>query len=133
VKVTLEGAERPVILKRVYSDYDYEATLQTYTTLGDPALGIARTYVTESIAKGTTFNNAAQYSNPEVDKLFDQGRDAPNQADRKKTYDKIQEILARDMPVLNLHQQPQFAVATAKLQGLWQAANQQWWGSVWMK
>jgi peptide/nickel transport system substrate-binding protein len=133
VKVTLEGAERPVILKRVYSDYDFEATLQTYTTLGDPALGIARTYVTESINKGTTFNNAAQYSNPEIDKLFDQGRDAPTPAERKKVYDRIQEILARDMPVLNLHQQPQYAVASSRLQGLWQAANQQWWGSVWMK
>jgi len=133
VKVVLEGAERPVILKRVYSDYDFEATLQTYTTLGDPALGIARTYVTESIKQGTTFNNAAQYANPQIDKLFDAGRDAPVQADRQKAYNQIQEILARDMPVLNLHQQPQYAVATAKLQGLWQAANQQWWGSLWMK
>ena len=133
VKTVLEGAERPVILKRVYSDYDFEATLQTYTTLGDPALGIARTYVTESIQKGTTFNNASQYSNPEVDKLFNEGRDAATTAARQKPYDRLQEILARDMPVLNLHQQPQYAVATSKLQGLWQAANQQWWGSAWMK
>ena len=133
VKVVLEGAERPVILKRVYSDYDFEATLQTYTTLGDPALGIARTYVSESIVKGTTFNNASQYSNPEIDRLFNAGRDAHLQADRQRAYDRIQEILAKDLPVLNLHQQPQFAVASTRLQGLWQAANQQWWGSVWMK
>jgi len=133
VKVVLEGAERPVILKRVYSDYDFEATLQTYSTLGDPALGIARTYITESIKKGTTFNNVSQYSNPEIDKLFDAGRDAHAQAERQRNYNRIQEILARDLPVLNLHQQPQFAVASARLQGLWQAANQQWWGSVWMK
>jgi peptide/nickel transport system substrate-binding protein len=133
VKVTLEGAERPVILKRVYSDYDFEATLQTYSTLGDPALGIARTYVTESIAKGTTFNNVSQYSNPEVDKLFDAGRDAHTQSERQRNYDKVQEILARDLPVLNLHQQPQYAVGSARLQGLWQAANQQWWSSMWMK
>ena len=39
VKVVLEGAERPVVLKRVYSDYDFDATLQNYTTSGDPALG----------------------------------------------------------------------------------------------
>lgn len=133
VKVVLEGAERPVILKRVYSDYDFEATLQTYTTLGDPALGIARTYVTESIQQGTTFNNAARYSNPEVDALFNKGRDAHAQADRQRSYDRIQEILARDLPVLNLHQQPQFAVASSNLRGLWQGANQQWWGSVWLK
>lgn len=132
VKVILEGAERPVVLKRVYADYDFDATLQTYTTLGDPALGIARTYVTSSIKKGTTFNNASQYSNPEIDKLFDAGRDAHVQEERQKAYDSIQQILARDLPVLNLHQQPQFAIASTRLQGLWQAANQQWWGSVWM-
>jgi peptide/nickel transport system substrate-binding protein len=132
VKVELQGAERPVILKRVYSDYDFDATLQTYTTLGDPALGIARTYVTESIKQGQTFNNASQYSNPEIDKLFDQGRDAHDQAERKRVYAQIQEILARDMPVLNLHQQPQYAVATTRLHNMWQAANQQWWGSVWI-
>ena len=57
----------------------------------------------------------------------------PSQAERQKPYNKIQEILARDLPVLNLHQQPQYAVGTAKLQGLWQAANQQWWGSIGMK
>ena len=130
--MSLEGAERPVILKRVYGEYDFEATLQTYTTLGDPSLGIARTYVTESIKQGTNFNNAAQYSNPEIDKLFNQGRDAPYQTDRKKAFDKIQEVLAHDMPVLNIHQQPQYAVASSRLGGLWQAANQQWWGSVWM-
>jgi peptide/nickel transport system substrate-binding protein len=132
VKVELQGAERPVILKRVYSDYDFDATLQTYTTLGDPALGIARTYVTSSIHKGTTFNNASQYSNPEIDKLFDEGRDAHDQAERKRIYSQVQQILARDMPVLNMHQQPQYAVATTRLHGLWQAANQQWWGSVWL-
>ena len=133
VRVVLEGAERPVILKRVYSDYDFEATLQTYTTLGDPALGIARTYVTESIKKGTTFNNVSQYSNPEIDKLFDAGRDAHRQEDRQAAYNRIQAILAEDVPVLNLHQQPQFAVSSTRLRGLWQAANQQWWGSVWMQ
>ncbi|MCX7160344.1 MAG: ABC transporter substrate-binding protein, partial [Proteobacteria bacterium] len=43
VKVTLEGAERPVVLKKVYADYDFDATLQNYSTSGDPALGISRT------------------------------------------------------------------------------------------
>jgi peptide/nickel transport system substrate-binding protein len=131
VHVVLVGADRPVILKQVYADYDFDATLQTYTTLGDPALGIARTYVTASIQKGTTFNNASQYSNPEVDKLFDEGRDASTQQARVPFYNQGQEILAQDMPVLNLHQAPQYAVASTRLHGLWQAANQQWWGSVW--
>jgi peptide/nickel transport system substrate-binding protein len=131
VHVVLVAADRPVILKQVYADYDFDATLQTYTTLGDPALGIARTYVTASIQKGTTFNNASQYSNPQVDKLFDEGRDASTQQARAPYYNQVQDILAQDMPVLNLHQAPQYAVASTRLHGLWQAANQQWWGSVW--
>ena len=80
VKAVLEGAERPVVLKRVYADYDFDATLQNYTTSGDPALGISRLYTTESINKAATFNNASGYSNPEVDALFAKGRDAASQA-----------------------------------------------------
>src|SRR5262249_53842 len=53
VKVNLVGAERAVTLKRVYGDYDFGVTLQTYSTSGDPALGIARAFVTESIKQGT--------------------------------------------------------------------------------
>ena len=36
IKTVLEGAERPVVLKRVYTDYDFDATLQNYSTSGDP-------------------------------------------------------------------------------------------------
>ena len=60
IKTVLEGAERPVVLKRVYSDYDFDATLQNYSTSGDPALGISRTYHTEAIKQGQSFNNATR-------------------------------------------------------------------------
>jgi peptide/nickel transport system substrate-binding protein len=133
VKLVLEGAERPVVLKKVFSDYDSDATLQNYTTSGDPALGISRLYVTESIKQGQTFNNASGYSNPEVDDLFAKGRDAATQEERAKYYFKVQEVLARDLPVLTMHQQAEIDAATGKLRGLWHAANYQWWDDVWLK
>jgi peptide/nickel transport system substrate-binding protein len=133
IKVVLEGAERPVVLKRVYSDYDFDATLQNYSTAGDPALGVARAYHSESIKQGTTFNNATGYSNPEVDKLFDEGRDAPNQAARAVAYHKVQEILARDLPVLLVHQQAQIGAASTRLNDMWGAAVYQWWNKVWVR
>jgi peptide/nickel transport system substrate-binding protein len=132
IKVVLEGAERPVVLKRVYSDYDFDVTLQNYTTSGDPALGIARLYVTSSIKQGSTFNNASRYSNPELDALFDHGQNGLTRADRAKDYFKAQEILARDLPVLNLHQQAEVDAATSKLRDVFLTANYVWWGSVWM-
>ena len=132
IKVVLEGAERPVVLKKVYSDYDFDVTLQNYTTSGDPALGIARLYVTGSIKQGSTFNNASRYSNPEVDALFAHGQNGLTRDDRAKDYFKVQEILARDLPVLNLHQQAEIDAATSKLKDLFLTANYVWWGSVWM-
>ena len=128
----LEGAERPVVLKRVYSDYDFDITLQNYTTSGDPALGIARLYVTASIKQGSTFNNASRYSNPEVDDLFAHGQNGLTRADRAKDYFKAQEILARDLPVLNLHEQAEIDATTSKLKDVFLTANYVWWGSVWM-
>ena len=44
VRLNLRGSERTVVLKQVYADYDFGATLQNYGTSGDPALGIARLY-----------------------------------------------------------------------------------------
>lgn len=133
VKVTLEGAERPVVLKRVYSDYDFDATLQNYTTSGDPALGVSRAYHTESIKKGQSFNNASGYSNPEVDALFDRGRDAAGEAARKEAYYKVQELIARDLPVLTIHQQAQIGVSSVALKNQWKAAVYQWWQQIWLK
>ena len=133
IRTVLEGAERPVVLKRVYSDYDFDVTLQNYTTSGDPALGISRIYTTESINKGSTFNNASGYSNPEVDALFAKGRDAPTEAERAAFYFKVQEILARDLPTLTIHQQAEIDAASARLRGLWHAANYMWWDDAWLQ
>jgi peptide/nickel transport system substrate-binding protein len=133
IKVTLEGAERPVVLKKVYSDYDFDITLQNYTTSGDPALGIARLYVTDSIKQGSTFNNASRYSNPEVDELFAHGQNGRTPEERAKDYFKVQEILAHDLPVLTIHQQAEIDAASSRLRDVFLTANYVWWGSVWMK
>jgi peptide/nickel transport system substrate-binding protein len=132
VKTVLEGAERPVVLKRVYSDYDFDATLQNYSTSGDPALGISRTYHSESIKQGQSFNNASGYSNKEVDELFDHGRDAATEEERAKYYFNVQEVLARELPVLTIHQQAQIGVSSVQLRNQWKAAVYQWWHQIWL-
>jgi peptide/nickel transport system substrate-binding protein len=132
IRVVLEGTERPVVLKRVYSDYDFDATLQNYSTSGDPALGISRAYHSEAIKQGQTFNNASGYSSQEVDALFDKGRDAPTEEERRLHYFKVQEVLARDLPVLTIHQQAQIGVSSVQLRNQWKAANYQWWHQIWL-
>lgn len=132
VDLQLEGAERSVVLNRVFNEYDFDVTLQNYTTAGDPALGIARSYVTSSIKKGSAFNNASQYSNPEVDLLFDEGRDAATPEERAKAYFKVQEILAQDMPVLVLHQRASIHASIKELKGYSLGGGYPWWSEAWL-
>ena len=133
VKVNLVGAERVVVLKRVYGDYDFGATLQNYGTAGDPALGIARLYVTGSIRQGTTFNNVSRYSNPEVDKLFAEGQSGITQAARAVPYRAAQAILARDLPTLTINQMVEYNAASKKLHNIWLAQDQPFWSEVWIE
>jgi len=46
--------------------------------------------------------NRGYYSNPEVDRLVEQGRRTLDQGERRKVYARIQQILARDLPYLDL-------------------------------
>ncbi len=71
VDVAFNGLTRNMMLPRVFTDWDFDATLQAYSTAGDPApQGVVRLYVTSAIRRGTAAVNASGYSSPEVDQLF---------------------------------------------------------------
>jgi peptide/nickel transport system substrate-binding protein len=46
--------------------------------------------------------NRGYYSNPEVDRLLEEGRRTVDQGERKRIYSKVQQILSRDLPYINL-------------------------------
>ena len=133
IKVVLQGTEGNLFATKVFGDYDFDAAVANYSTGGDVALGVSRLYTTEAIRKGSVFVNGSRYSNPEVDALFDQGRDAATQEERAKAYFKVQEVLAKELPVLTLHEQAQITVGSAKVQNLYLAAHYPWWDEIWMQ
>jgi len=133
VKVIFEGSTRNVELKQVYTDWNFDATLQAYSTSGDPALGVSRLYVSSAIKKAP-FVNASGYSNPEVDKLFDDGANATTLNDRGDAYKKAQVILARDLPVFPMWQTALLNVASKKVQGPWSwSTGYDYWEEVWLE
>ena len=81
------------------SNFDFDLTFNFLYQYGDPAIGVARSYVTSNIVKGNPFGNVGQYSNPEIDKLFAEAAIAPNEK-RQELYTKVQQILADELPVL---------------------------------
>jgi len=101
VDVEVVPLERQVMIQDVFMDWNFDATIQSYTTRGEPALGIARSYISSSIGQAS-FNNASGYSNPEVDELFVQGATHATEEQRAPFYFDAQEILQEDLPVLNI-------------------------------
>jgi peptide/nickel transport system substrate-binding protein len=81
------------------SNFDFDLTFNYLYQLGDPATGVARSYVSSNIVKGNPFGNVGGYTNPEVDRLFAQGANAPD-SERQAIYTKLQQIMADDLPVL---------------------------------
>ncbi len=118
VETTIDSNDRATDQKKVFLDRDFDVTIENYTSYGDPALGIARTFVSSS--GGKLFGNPTGYANPEVDELFVKGEQATDQAARGEFYKKAQAILARDLPSLNFRDYQTVDAASVKLQGAWE-------------
>ena len=63
-------------------------------------------------------NNFAQYSNPRMDELIEEGLKKVKFEDRKPIYDEIQEIFVEDVPVLYLQFDEWMNVFNKRIKGL---------------
>jgi peptide/nickel transport system substrate-binding protein len=68
--------------------------------IGNEQPDIFNVYATENFSpKGT---NRSHYSNPQIDALLGDARQNPDTAKRRAEYVEAQQILARDLPAINL-------------------------------
>lgn len=133
INVVYQGNPRAVMLEQVFTDWNFDVTLQAYSTAGDPALGVARLYVSSAIEK-RPFLNVSGYSNPEVDALFSDGMTESTTEGRGGAYKAVAPILARDIPLLPLWETASFNVASADVKGPWAySTGYTHWESVWIE
>jgi len=99
VDVQLQNTDMAGWAEKV-GNWDYAMTANLVYQLGDPALGVARTYISSNIKKGILFSNTEGYSNPEVDRLFEEAAVATSDDKRQELYSQVQKILVEDVPVL---------------------------------
>ncbi len=129
--VEINALENSVMLQKVFTDRDYDLTLQSFVSSGDPAIGYHRIYITTK--PGTNNTNASGYSNPKVDELLTKAAVTPDQKARAELYKEVQVILAEDMPTLILYDDDPVNFASKKLNGLWSAIDtREKWEDVWM-
>jgi peptide/nickel transport system substrate-binding protein len=81
------------------SEWDYDIAFTYLYQYGDPALGVARTYVSSNIAKGSPWNNVEGYENAKIDDLFAKAAVAVGKDARQRLYTEVQQKLVDDVPV----------------------------------
>lgn len=97
IQVELKLLDRPSMVDATYIKWDFDMQVHGLGTGPDPAIAVARTYISSNI-KPIAFANASGYSNKEVDDLFALAERAPTVKKRAEYYYKAQEILVRDLP-----------------------------------
>jgi LPXTG-motif cell wall-anchored protein len=101
IAVSLQPLERAALNQKGYVGEQFDMIIDSYAQGPDPDIGTERLYITNNIHNPPRiFTNNSSYSNPEVDKLFDQQRLQIDPAKRKAVYDRISEILWDAVPVL---------------------------------
>ena len=102
IEVEIRSSDSPTFLRRVYTDYDFNLSINFLFMFADPSAGVQRLYHGPNIRKGVTFANASGYSNPDLDKVWEQAREENDLAKRKALFAQAQKTVAEDLPILNL-------------------------------
>ena len=92
----------------------FDATILGWTIPLDPDIYD----VWHSSKTGPQELNFISYKNEEVDRLIEKGRDTFDQKERKKYYDRIQEILAEDQPYTFLYVPDALPIIHARFHGI---------------
>ncbi len=131
VNLSIDTQEREVMIENVYEKRNYDLSMQSFTSGGDPASGYHRLYTTQDF--GTPFVSATGYSKEEVDELLSEAASTPDVEERKAVYEEALNIIAQDVPILALYEEESVDVNNAKLRGLRESLdvrdklNKIWW------
>jgi peptide/nickel transport system substrate-binding protein len=128
MEIELTPLERSVLNDRVFTRRDFDMTLQSYFSAGDPAIGYHRLYLTDTHHAQLT--NASGYSDAQVDTLLGEAATEPDRDKRAALYRQLQKLLNTALPSLVLFDEKTVDFATKKFSGLWPAldARDQWAG-----
>ncbi|QIB34601.1 ABC transporter substrate-binding protein [Ancylobacter pratisalsi] len=89
-------------VKRVYTDRDFQMTINLLTGGSDPTIGTQRTFWSKSFKLGVGFSNGSHYVNPKMDEILETAASEMDPAKRKAEYLEFQKLAMEDLPALPL-------------------------------
>jgi peptide/nickel transport system substrate-binding protein len=114
VGVELRVLEWATFLKEHIKKHRFAAAAMAWSTGLDPD----QYSIWHSSQTGPDEFNFVTYKNAEVDSLLEQGRRTCKQADRKRIYDRLQEILAEDQPLIFLYFRDTMPAVSSRVRGI---------------
>jgi peptide/nickel transport system substrate-binding protein len=114
IRVKIRTVEWSAFLKEFINKRKFEATILGWTIPMEPDLY----NVWHSSKTGPEELNFVSYKNAEVDDLLEKGRSTFDRRERKKAYDRIQELLAEDLPYIFLYVPDAMPIFSARFRGI---------------
>jgi peptide/nickel transport system substrate-binding protein len=102
IRVTVRSLDFPAYVQRIYTDRNFDMELNLLNNGFDPTIGVQRIYWSKNFKKGLPFSNGSDYRNSQVDTLLEQASVEPDPKKRVLEFDEFQEIVAREIPVIDL-------------------------------
>lgn len=118
IEVELRNRDYPSFVRQVHNEYDFDMTSTWSIGMADPTLGVQRQTWSRMINPKVPFGNTAQYSNPEVDKLWEAAQTETDTAKRNQIFHKLQETLVADSPLIWIMEMDLVAVQNKRVQNL---------------
>ncbi|MDF0729280.1 ABC transporter substrate-binding protein [Pseudomonas entomophila] len=122
IKVQVVTSDAATWFQRV-SDWDFDMTYNFIFQIGDPYLVNAYLYRSDYILKTSPFANVGGYSNPEVDRLWDQVADTAEGPQRTQLYSQLEQRLNDDLPVAPIFEMRYPTLFHGQVQNLLQTAT----------
>ena len=102
IDLEIRSADLGTLIRRVYNEYDFNVDQNFLFLLPDPSAGVQRLYYGPNIRKGVAFANASGWSDPKLDKIWEDALVETDLAKRKVLFAEAQRIVQDELPALNL-------------------------------
>ncbi len=99
VRLELVALDRATFVTRVFTQRDFDTGVISYCNNTDPAIGVARVYLSSNIGD-IPFSNAGAYANADVDRLFREAAVLADVGERAERYRAVQRLLTAELPYL---------------------------------
>ena len=114
--------------KAVYSDHDFDLAIAPTVFRGDPAISTT-ILVRSGTSAGVPFSNQGGYANARLDALIDEASETVNAEARSALYREFQQLVAQDLPLINVAEWGFVTVASDRVKGV--SNNPRWAVSGW--